>query len=218
VDETDEATPTLNSDIEADVKELMGLFDLPAFARRGQDVEAAVRRLHERCEKTRGAMLDMVRVRLRQWRGAAAGPESWRGVFTSSIEPLWALAGAAPPRWAESDASIKRRRGVASDLISATIRFNRRWLEALDHLNLEPTNFVIEQYNRYYLLEKECVMGSAKLAARHFTPMPLVSKPTLLTDHPVLPVPVIAGVGGSRLASGYESASVIEDSSSNAED
>jgi hypothetical protein len=38
VDETDESTPTLNSDIEADVKELMGLFDLPAFARRGQDV------------------------------------------------------------------------------------------------------------------------------------------------------------------------------------
>jgi hypothetical protein len=202
VDDTDEATPTLNSDIEADVKELMGLFDLPAFARRGQDVEAAVRRLHDRCEKTRSAMLDMVRLRLRQWCGAAAGPESWRGVFTNTIEPLWALAGAAPPRWAESDASIRRRQSVASDLIAAAVRFNRRWLEAFDRFNVEPTNFVIEQYNRYYVLEKECVMGSPKLAARHFMPMPLVSKPSLLADHPVLPVPEIVGLGGGRRGPG----------------
>jgi hypothetical protein len=144
----------------------------------------------------------MVRLRLRQWCGAAAGPESWVGVFTKTIEPLWALAGAAPPRWAESDASIRRRQSVASDLVAAALRFNRRWLEALDRFNLEPTNFVIEQYNRYYLLEKECVMGSAKLAARHFTPMPLVSRPMLLADHPVLPVPEIVGPSGARRAPG----------------
>ncbi len=202
MDDTDDATPTLNSDIEADVKELMGLFDLPAFARRGQDVEAAVRRLHDRCEKTRSTMLDMVRLRLRQWCAAAAGPESWHGVFTNTIEPLWALAGAAPPRWAESDASIRRRQSVASDLLAAALRFNRRWLEALDRFNLEPTNFVIEQYNRYYVLEKECVMGSPKLAARHFMPMPLVSRPTLLADHPVLPVPEMVRLGGGRRAPG----------------
>ncbi len=92
MDETDETMPTMTSDIEADVKELMGLFDLPAFARRGQDVEAAVRRLHDRCERVRGQMLDMVRLRLRQWSSAAGGPRSWPGVFTGTIEPLWSLA------------------------------------------------------------------------------------------------------------------------------
>jgi hypothetical protein len=202
VDDLDEATPTLNSDIEADVKELMGLFDLPAFARRGQDVEAAVRRLHDRCETMRSGMLDMVRLRLRQWSGAAAGPESWRGAFTETIGPLWALAGAAPPRWAESDASIKRRRGVASDLVAAVDRFNRRWVAAVDRCNLEPTNFMIEQYNRYYVLEKECVMGSPKLAARHFTPMLLITKLMLLEDHPILPVPALEGFGEGGRAPG----------------
>ena len=128
-------------------------------------------------KRVRGQLLEMVRLRLRQWCGAAAGPESWPGVFTSTIEPLWVLAGAAPPRWAESDAPLKRRQSIASDLIAAVDRFNRRWLEALDRVNLEPTNFVIEQYNRYYVLEKECVMGSARLAARHFTPLPPVTKP-----------------------------------------
>ena len=198
MDDTDETTPTLNSDIEADVKELMGLFDLPAFARRGQDVEAAIRRLHDRCERVRSEMLDMVRLRLRQWCAAAAGPDRWSGVFTSTIEPLWCLAGAPPPRWAELDAPLKRRQSIASDLIAAVDRFNRRWIDALDRFNLEPTNSVIEQYNRYYLLEKECVMGSARLAARHFIPMHPLTKSILLADHPPLPLPILAGSGGGR--------------------
>jgi hypothetical protein len=192
----------MNSDIEADVKELMGLFDLPAFARRGQDVEAAVRRLHDRCERVRSEMLDMVRLRLRQWCSAAAGPESWSGIFASTIDPMWPLAGAQAPRWADLDAPIKRRQSIASDLISAVDRFNRRWTDALDRINLEPTNSLIEQYNRYYLLEKECVMGSAKLAARNFIPMHPITKPALLADHPPLPVPKLAGLGGGRFAPG----------------
>ena len=49
VDDTDESLPTLNADIETEVKEMMGLFDVPAFARRGQDLEITLRRLHERC-------------------------------------------------------------------------------------------------------------------------------------------------------------------------
>ena len=198
MDDTDESTPTLNSDIEADVKELMGLFDLPAFARRGQDVEAAVRRLHDRCERVRSEMLEMVRLRLRQWCGAATGPESWSGVFASTIEPMWPLAGAAPPRWAGLDAPIKCRQNIASDLIAAVERFNRRWLDAIGRFNLEPTNFVIEQYNRYYLLEKECVMGSARLAARHFIPILALTSSAILEDHPILPVPILAGARRGR--------------------
>jgi hypothetical protein len=56
-------------------------------------------------------------------------------------------------------------------------------------MNLDPVNLVIDQYNRYYVFEKECVMGSARLAARHFVPVPLITTPMLLNDHPTLPVP-----------------------------
>ena len=135
----------------------------------------------------------MVHLRLRQWSSAAVGNESWHGAFTSTIEPLWGLAGAEPPSWAIGDAPLKRRQAIACDLVLATERFNRRWHHFVDRTNLEPANFVIDQYNRYYVLEKECVMGSARLAARHFTPVARLTKATLLEEHKTLPVPELAG-------------------------
>jgi hypothetical protein len=193
VDDSDETMPSMNSEIETDVRELMGLFDLPAFARRGLDLEATLCRLHLRCRAARGRSLDMVHLRLRQWSRAAIGHESWRGVFTITIEPLWELAEAEPPRWALSDAPLKRRQAIAHDLVAAVERFNRRWHQVIDRINLEPANFVIDQYNRYYVLEKECVMGSARLAARHFTPVAPLTRAMLLEEHRALPVPELAG-------------------------
>jgi hypothetical protein len=193
VDDPDETLPSMNSEIETDVKELMGLFDLPAFARRGQELEATLRRLHQRCRAARGQLLEMVYLRLRQWSRAAAGPESWRGIFTSSIESLWTLSDAEPPQWAPSEAPLNRRLSIARDLVGAIERFNRRWIQFIDRTNLEPANFVIDQYNRYYVLEKECVMGSARLAARHFTPVPPLTHAMLLEEHKPLPIPELAG-------------------------
>ena len=72
------------------------------------------------------------------------------------------------------------------------LRFNGRWLQFIDGMNLEPTNRVIEAYNRYYLLEKECVMGSGRLAARFFVPVTKITQTGLLHDHPTLPVPELA--------------------------
>jgi hypothetical protein len=189
VDNTDESLPTTHDGIETEIKELIGLFDLPAFARRGQELEITVRRLHERCRSVRRELLDMVRLRLRQWSHAATGPEDWSEVFAHSIEPLWPLSQAEDPRWAEVPVSIWRRSIIGRDLIASVVRFNHRWTQFLDRLNLEPANRVIDQYNRYYVFEKECVMGSARLAARHFSPVLTITTETLLHDHPELPVP-----------------------------
>jgi hypothetical protein len=181
--------PAFSGDVETEVKELLGLFDLPAFARRGQDLELTVRRMHARCRTARLQLLDMVHLRLRQWSGAALGPEDWPGVFAASIEPIWRLSEADPPQWAATRAASRRRQAIARDLVAAVTRFNRRWLKTVDRLNLEPANLVIEQYNRYYVLEKECVMGSPRLAARHFSPVPPFTRTMLLEQHPTLPVP-----------------------------
>jgi hypothetical protein len=189
VDDTEESLPTMNAGIETEIKELIGLFDLPAFARRGQELEITLRRLHERCRLVRGELLDMVRLRLRQWSHAATGPEDWSEVFAHSIQPLWLLVQAEDPRWAEVPASIRRRSVIGRDLIASVDRFNHRWTQFLDRLNLEPANRVIDEYNRYYVFEKECVMGSARLAAQHFSPVPKITTETLLHDHPRLPVP-----------------------------
>ncbi len=110
-------------------------------------------------------------------------------VFSRSIEPLWPLAEAGQPTWAESPAPIRRQRQIAVDLIAAALRFNRRWQRFLEQLHIEPINAIIDQYNRYYVIEKECVMGSARLAARHFQPEPLLTISTLVVHHPLLPVP-----------------------------
>jgi hypothetical protein len=189
VDDSQEAMPAYSGDVETEVKELLGLFDLPAFARRGQDLELTVRRMHARCRTARTMLLDMVHMRLRQWSSAAVGPDDWPGVFTGSIEPIWLLSEAEPAPWASSRAPHRRRLSIGRDLAAAVTRFNRRWLKALDRLNLEPANLVIEQYNRYYVLEKECVMGSPRLAARHFSPVPQFTRTMLLEHHPTLPVP-----------------------------
>jgi hypothetical protein len=205
LDDADGSQPTLNADIETEVKEMMGLFDVPAFARRGHDLEITLRHLHERCRKARLQLLDMVQLRLRQWSTAVTGPDAWPSVFTRSIEPLWPLAGAEPPTWAEFLAPIRRRRIIAGDLIAAVLRFNRRWEQYVEQLNLEPVNTVIDGYNRYYILEKECVMGSAPLAARNFQQKPLLTTAILLDDHPLLPVPELCVGDGSHAVQTFPS-------------
>ena len=184
MDETDESLPTLNADIETEVKEMMGLFDLPAFARRGQDLEITLRRLHERCRAARGELLDMVqsappvvarRHRSRRLVRASSPARSSRSGRSAEAEP---------PQWADSPAPIRRQRidRPRPDRRRAPVQSP---LDAVPR-PLEPRagQSVIDQYNRYYVLEKECVMGSARLAARHFQPVPALTTSTLLNDHP----------------------------------
>lgn len=189
---TDDASPTVRSD-EAELNQLLGLFDAPAFARRGHDLEYALTRLHGRLVRERAGMIDMVRVRLRQWAALASGPGDWQGVFTGPVDALYDLAGAEPPAWGLLPAAARRRRAAARDLVASVERFNRRWSHFLDALRLDPVNRQIEHYNRYYVLEKECVVGSARLAARHFVPKPHLTRDVLLADHPPLPVPELVG-------------------------
>lgn len=188
-DATDESPATLSGDIEAEIKEMMGLFDTPSFARRGLELEEMLRRVDLRCRQARLERLDMVQLRLRQWTRVAVGPEDASDVFAAPIDPLWTLCEAEPPQWAGSPAPRRRQIAVARDLIAAVERFNRRWAEFLGSINLGAANTVIDHYNRYYVLEKECVMGSARLAARFFTPIPPLTSERLLRDHPLLPVP-----------------------------
>ncbi|WZO95821.1 hypothetical protein EP7_002791 [Isosphaeraceae bacterium EP7] len=184
-----DSTPMGNVDTE--LRQLVGLFDTPAFARRGQELEHVLARLHDRCRRERAGMLDMVQVRLRQWSRAVTGPEAWPAAFDRPIEVLWPLAGAEPPRWADQPLSPRRIQTIAAELIASLERFNRRWSAFLRALDLDRANRLIDQYNKYYVLEKECTLGSPRLAARFFTPYPHLTTTTLLDEaqYPLLPVP-----------------------------
>ena len=75
MDDSEGSPPTLNADIETEVKELLGLFDLPAFARRGQDLEIDPQAPARALPAVAPGMLDMVHLRLRQWSRAVNGPD-----------------------------------------------------------------------------------------------------------------------------------------------
>jgi hypothetical protein len=187
--DTGDLSQSATLDADATINKVLGRFDVPAFARRGHDLEQTLERLDHRCRAKRLQMLDMVRMRLKQWARVASGPDDARLIFAQPIDPLWELCSADPPQWSRYAASPRRRRAVGSDLIGAIGRFNERWAEYVATLNLDPTNFVIEQYNRYYVLEKECMLGSTRLAARHFTPAARVTSDQILSRYPGLPVP-----------------------------
>ena len=157
--------------------------------RRGQDLEYSLKWIHARCLQEREESLEMVRLRLRQWSRVATGPGDWSDVFAGPIDSLWQHAQSEPPVWAGRVAPARQKRTVARDLVASVQRFNVRWRQFLESLNLGPTNQVIDQYNKHYVFEKECVMGSARLASRHFTPAPQLSPEVLLRNYPMLPVP-----------------------------
>jgi hypothetical protein len=187
MDQTDDQTPLLGT--ETEMKELLGLYDVPAFARRGHDLEYALDRLDARFRRERVPMLDMVRLRLKQCAAVAADHNSFADVFTDSIEHLWPLTGASEPIWTGRSAPVRKLRTAARELVASVERFNRRWTRLVEATNIEPINHMIERYNRYYVLEKECSLGSARLASRYFKPRPKVSHASLLETYPLLPVP-----------------------------
>lgn len=182
---------------DAELRRMLGLYDAPAFARRGHELEHALARLRARCTHDRITLLEMPLIRINQWSRLAVGPDDWHDQFVAPFPALWNDPLLAPPRWAEQPGSVRQRRAAAQALTQALTRFNRRWSTYLNSLNLAPINHSIELYNRYYVLEKECSLGSARLAARNFQPVPPLTVERLLIEFPPLPVPILLGGSAS---------------------
>lgn len=188
-EETEHAAPaSISQQTEAEIRELMGMFDVPSFARRGYAMESAIASIHGRCQVKRAEMLDMVQLRLKQWAQASEGHDAWRGIFATPIDELWPLSGAPEPVWAVAVQPDRRRKPIAKDLAASVARFNMRWTRFVSGIKLESVNELIDQYNTFYVLEKECVLGSSRLATRFFQPQPFITPEIVFRDHPLLPV------------------------------
>jgi hypothetical protein len=59
----------------------------------------------------------------------------------------------------------------------------------LANVDLTAVNELREGYNRYYVLEKECAVRSARIARQGFTPLPPLTHDELMSQFPLLPVP-----------------------------
>jgi hypothetical protein len=179
-DEFEDGPALSHGDLSNDARRLLGLYDVPAFLRRSVRVERAVARIVERCRTAYEAQLDGVRLRLRFWNSSIAltpnGANSARGA--SFADPTALLVADRL-----SDRILGDRRTVARgarapaprsawlDLQASVDRFNGRWRTFVTTIDLGEVNRLIDGYNRNYLVEKECVMSSVKLAHRGFTPM-----------------------------------------------
>ena len=146
-DETDESLTTVGNDVDVEIKEMMGLLDAPAFARRGQELEDSLRRLRERCRQARLERLDMVYVRLRQLAREVTGPEAWSeplhdvhraamAALRRRAAPMGHRTGPAPPPAREVPRADRRRRPIQSPMGPVSRQFEIRSGQ-FDHRQLQ---------------------------------------------------------------------------------
>ena len=185
-DEAADDGPELSTATDPEIRQRLGVFDTPAYARRGQELEHRMASVRAHCRRQRLILLEPVQMRLRQWARLATGPDDGLDCLTQSLGKLCIDCESPTLRWAPVATSTWRRRGVARDLVASLDRFNRRWAQFLPIIDLKPLNVAIEQYNRYYVFEKECAMGSARLAAQHFQPIHAWSLEQLWSEFPLI--------------------------------
>jgi hypothetical protein len=176
------------------VNQFLSQYDVPAYVRRAREVQNAFEQLTERCRRRRDEWLSLVRVRLGLLHGLASDWAALRPLLADDeqVEILRRLHAALEPRprvWPEPTSSPRVLRRALADLRESLERFNRRWRELLPTVDLTRVNELREGYNRYYLLEKECAVRSARLARQGFQRLDPLTTDDLAGLLPPLPVP-----------------------------
>jgi hypothetical protein len=175
-------------------KRFLSQYDAPAYIRRARGVQAAFDQLLEHCRRRRAEWLEIVRLRIGMLH-ALAGDWSNLQPFLTDEEQLnilrYDLAALAAPLRAPLEAATSARvlRRALRELLESLERFNERWQTFLTGVDLTAVNELREGYNRYYVLEKECAVRSARIARQGFHPLPPLTTEDLAADFPLLPVP-----------------------------
>jgi len=176
----------------------MSLYDAPAFARRARQVQEAFDHLVGRCRRQRDEWLAVVRMRLGLL-GALAGDwdrlRPWL-VETEQVDTLRKMhADLAPQLRLPVDRTSSERVlwRALGELKESIERFNRRWQEFLGQVDLAHVNRLRDGYNRYYLLEKECAVRSARVARQGFRRLEPLTLDALAGLLPPLPLPRLKG-------------------------
>jgi hypothetical protein len=175
-------------------KQLQARFDVPAFVRRAQRVQEALDQLIAGCRRQRDQWLMMVRIRLGMLKGLVGEWDrlsSWL-MDDDQVRVLQELEKELAPRLrspiTRTSCAGKLRRALQA-LRESIAYFNQRWRDFLAQVDVTPINELREGYNRYYLLEKECAMGSPRLARQGFRHQEPLTSADLAALLPPLPIP-----------------------------
>lgn len=169
-------------------------FDAPAYMRRAREVEGTWEILLETCRRKQSKLMEFPRLRLamlfallpvpRKMPGEICCDEDFREL--ESLYAKWSPRLRIPVAPAKSTKAIKT---AFEELTESFDRFNRRWGEYLNEINLEPINILRDNYNKYYVLEKECAVFSAAVARQGFEPISPASHAELFEQFPLLRIP-----------------------------
>jgi hypothetical protein len=179
------------------VKRFLAHYDVPAYVRRARGVEDAYEQLLRSCQQQREDRLASVRARIGFLHSLAG---DWDALSPwlkdeSQVVVLRDLHTALrpQPRFPPGRSFSSRALGRALRELCATIEhFNRRWQAFLRTVNVMTVNELRDGYNRYYLLEKECALRSARLARQGFRRLEPLTVDDLALLLPPLPVPQMA--------------------------
>jgi len=149
--------------------------------------------LLDRCRSKREHLLEMPRLRLARFvklvelgspvsAGICPAPEL---SYLQELHREWQPQLRSAVRPAKTAAEVHH---ALSDLVRSFERFNRRWMEFVNELDLTHVNELRDGYNRFYVLEKECALFSARLAREGFVPLPRLGLNDVLDVFPLLKV------------------------------
>jgi hypothetical protein len=174
--------------------QVLSQYDVPAFVRRGRRAQEAYEDLLHRCRQQRAEWLAMPTLCMGRLAALAANFERLSPLLTDAdqVDVLRQLEIELKPQLRVPVApatSWRPLRAALHELCESLERFNHRWLDHLPKVDLALVNGVRADYNRYYLLEKECSMRSPTLARIGFRPLRPVTLDDLMAELPPLPVP-----------------------------
>jgi hypothetical protein len=178
-------------------------FDTPAFCRRGATVELAWETLHARCQDQRREFLEIPQLRLATF---CALIEGTTHVPLSVISDADRRTLEVLNREWEYRLKVKvfpakteqQLRSPFRAVLQSFLRFNQRWQRYITSIDLTGINDLRDNYNRFYVIEKECALWSAKLAQKGFVPLNPIRPEDLFAEFPLLPVPSTAtSIGGA---------------------
>ncbi len=174
--------------------EVLGQYGGPAYLRRARRVQASHDQLLDQCRRQREEWLGVFRIRLGKLRALAG---SWEVLAphladAGQLGLLEELCAALQPRLRvriEPTTSAASLRRALHELAESAERVNRRWVSFVRGLDLSGLNAERADYNRYYLLEKECAVRSPFIARQGYRPLDPVTHDDLLLTFPPLRVP-----------------------------
>jgi hypothetical protein len=190
--------------------DILGHYDTPAYVRRGTQLANARAQVFQMCQSARDEHLCLVRAHWRTIRRSVSDCRELRNELATehdyelvcnlevalSTHGSYAASTTSIAESAYESVARQRRpfrlfgqRANLRALVKSIEWFNRRWSRFLAAFDLRGVNRLVTDYNRYYLLEKECAMRSARLAARGYVPARQITHDELIERYPFLAVP-----------------------------